>query len=62
METNDVAIPYVDPTPENEDSNPNNNTNPIIRFIDIERRSNKQTALGIFISIILIIMYFTFLL
>ena len=57
MATNEVAIPYVDPTPENENIAPSSATTTNIHFINIERKNNIEAAIGIIISIILTIIY-----
>ena len=56
MDTIEVVIPYVDPTPENEDIIISNTTTNV-RFINIARENNKRVALGIIIAIILLIIY-----
>ena len=58
--TNEVAIPYLDPTPENDDVSPSNTTAPNVIFINIRREENKRIILGIVISLLFIIMYFVF--
>ena len=55
MVTNDVAIPYVDPTPENEDISFSTTAN--VHFISIAKENIKGMALAIIMSMILTIIY-----
>ena len=57
MVTNEVAIPYVDPTPKNEDSS-SDTTTANVHFINIAKENKKGVALGTIVAIIYIIMHY----
>ena len=61
MVTNEVPIPYVDPTPENEEISSSNTTTTNVHFIKIARENMKGVAFAIMIAIIIMIIIYVIL-
>ena len=53
-----VAIPYVDPTPENEEISSSNTTTTNVHFIKIARENMKGVAFAIMIAMIIMIIIY----